>query len=121
MLVQDAPHGCLFDDDTKFFFNQGAEINDAPTHNPMFIKIRPSVHLVDDPPSLLLAQCSGCPTAVLVFQTIKAFVVKAMHPVAQGLAVHATDVRGLGSGQAILDRGQGQKTTRLIGVLCLLA
>src|ERR1700675_4052068 len=40
-----------------------------------------------------------------------------MHPIAQRLAIHAADARRLFAVHSVVNRSQGQKATRLVGVL----
>ena len=52
-----------------------------------------------------------------VLQPVWAALVEAVDPIAQGLAIHAADARGLRPAHPVQDRRQRQKTPALVGVL----
>jgi hypothetical protein len=52
-----------------------------------------------------------------VDQTFSTLFIEAMNPIAQRLAVHATDARRLRAAHSVVNRSQGQEAPRLVGVL----
>ena len=52
-----------------------------------------------------------------VVQPLRAALVEAVDPIAQGLAVHAAEARRLAPTHPVQDGGEGQKATALVGVL----
>ena len=116
-LAQDLAHGTFVIDHAKPLGDETLEVHAPPAHNPVHHPIRASLN--DLGQFCLLVRGEAWPVALRpgVGQPIWAALVEAVNPVAQGLAVHAADARGLGPAHPIQDRGQRQQAPALAGVL----
>jgi hypothetical protein len=65
---------------------------------------------------LFVVQLRGIARRLEVDQPVRALGIGTFNPIADDLPPHATDLRRLRSTTAIVNNGQCQKTTRLIGV-----
>ena len=96
-----------------------AKVNAPPAHDVVRHRIRPLDHQCLQLGHLLIRQGWGTTRSGPRLQAIDAFVVVAVHPVTQGLPIHAAQFGRFGSRIALQNQRNGQKPTYLCAIAAL--
>jgi len=92
------------------------EIDAPPANHAVSVAIGPRLDDGGEFRQALGRQPGRDPASMEVTQTIGALLVKAMHPIAKGLAIHTPDAGGVCPAHAVKHRGQRQQAPALIVV-----
>jgi hypothetical protein len=93
------------------------EIDAPPPDDAIFLTVRASLDDLRELGQLLLRQARLGTLRPVVDQALRTRGVEAMHPVAQGLPIHAADLGCSSSVHPVPDRRQRQKPPALVDVL----
>jgi hypothetical protein len=94
----------------------GLDVRASPAHHLMFCRIRTLDDQLSQFGHLLLRQGRHTARRLARFQALHAVSVVAVHPIAQGLPVHAIERSRLAAPTAVKNQGQSQKTANLSAV-----
>jgi len=90
------------------------EVHSTPAHDPVLLTIRPGLDEGRELSQLLRRKARLGTLGPVVDEALRARGVEAMDPVAQGLAVHAADLRRGAPVHSVADRSQRQKPPALV-------
>ncbi|HET6746069.1 MAG TPA: hypothetical protein VFH90_09520, partial [Candidatus Limnocylindria bacterium] len=107
-------HAALLVADAEAALDQGAEIGQAPAHHPVALNRGAAPQAADQLVELVLVQAPLPAGGLAVEQTCRPSHVEAVHPVAQGLAVHAGAARRVLPTGALQHQRDGQEPPRLV-------
>jgi hypothetical protein len=115
-LVEPLADGAFMHLDREPACHLGSDVQASPAHHIMFCRIRTLDDQFSQLGLLRLRQGRHTSRRRAGFQAVDAFGVVAMHPIAQGLPVHAIERRRLAARIAVKNEGQSQKTAHLRSV-----
>jgi hypothetical protein len=115
-LLEDLAHRPLVIVDAEARADHRLQIDAAPTHDPVRLRIGPCLDDLAEFPQLLHRQTGLWPLRAMIEETLRPFRVEPVHPVAQRLTVHAADLGGLAPRHAITNRRQRQQSPALVRV-----
>src|ERR1700733_3108282 len=93
------------------------EVEPPPAHDPVLLTIRAGLDDLGELSQLLRRKARLGTLRPVVDEALRTQAVEAMDPVAQGLAVHAPDLRGAAAIHSIPHRSQRQKPPALVDIL----
>ena len=102
--------------DAKAFFDHPFQVDPPPANHAVNLRIGTGFDDRRQLAHLLVRQAPGAARAGTVLQTRRPFLIEAVRPVSQRLAIHAADLRGFCAAHAVVDRRQGQKPANLARV-----
>ena len=114
--LQDARNRALRDRNAELCCDLGFEVHAAPADHAVRHGVRLGFHHLAEASELGLAQKRLAPCARPVAQAIHSFGVIAMHPIGQGLPVHARKPRCLASRCSLQYQGQRQQPPGLVRI-----
>jgi hypothetical protein len=106
-LVQDLAHCALVIGHAEALGDEALQVDPAPAHDAMHGPIRADLDDLGQFGPLLDGQAGRMALGPGVLQPVRATLVEAVDPVAQGLAVHAADARRLGPAHPVEDGREG--------------
>ena len=107
----------LVEVDAEPLGDDALEVDPPPAHEAVLLTIRPGLDEGRERGQLLRRQAGLRAVRPIVDQALQTRGVEAMHPVAQGLAIHAADTGRRSAIHPVPDSGQRQKPPALIEVL----
>lgn len=116
-LVQDLADRARVVGHAEALGDQLLEVDPAPAHDTMHGPIWTGLDELGQFGLLVRGEAGRVALGADVLQPLRAALVEAVNPVAQGLAVHAAEARRLAPAHPVQDGGEGQKATALVGVL----
>ena len=116
-LLQDLADRALVVGDAEALGHDLLQVDPAPAHDPVHGTVRAGLDELAKLRQLLRRQARRMAFRPAVFEPFGAAFVEAVHPVAQGLAVHAADPRRSGPAHPVQHRRNGQQAPALVGVL----
>ena len=99
-------------------FNHLRQIGPAPADDTMLGQVGTGADEARDLGLLLGRQARRRSRGLAVRQPGQAMIVVAMHPIAQGLTIHATDLRRLGARTALEHKGERKHAPGRVRILC---
>ncbi len=116
-LLQKRPDVALVKIDAEALLDDALKIDASPTHNAVFLAIRPSLDEACEFGQLLRRQTRLGAFRPVIEKAFRPGGVEAMNPVAQRLPIHAADLGRFSPVLAVADRRQRQQAPALIDVL----
>jgi hypothetical protein len=116
-LVQELADRALMGGDPEAIEDHPLQVDPTPAHNTMHGSVRTGLDEAGQLGLLLGGEAGRVAFGPGVPKAIGTVRVEPMHPVPQGLPVHAADPRRLRPVHAVQDRCEGQKAPALVGVL----
>ena len=110
---QQIGEGPLAVNHTKAFFDDPLQVDTSPANHAVHLWIGAGFHDRREFAHLFLRQEPGTARTGTVFQAIWPFVIEAMRPISQCLAIHTADFRRFRAAHAVVCRRQGQKPANL--------
>ena len=116
-LLQQLSDIALVEHDPEPLSDDPLEVEPPPAHHPVLLTIRAGFDDLRELSQLLIREARLGTLGPVVDQALRTRGVEAMDPVAQGLAVHAADLRRRAAVHSLADRSQRQKPPTLVDVL----
>ena len=107
-------------DHIKAFFDHPFQVDTPPANDAVNLRIGTGFDDRRQLAHLRVRQAPGAARAGTVLQTRWPFLIEAVRPVSQRLAIHATDLRGFRAAHAVVNRRQGQKPANLARIATAL-
>src|SRR5450759_3770963 len=110
----------LGDGDAELLKDPLRQIDQPPAHHSVNCRDWATLDHLGDRLALTIIELGGLAWRLAVQQTVGAPSVEPQHPVPDDLQTDAADLRCLGAGRTVVDRGKGQKPTGLWTIFGLL-